>query len=240
LNRFPRLPQRRRVLAAALLALLFPGEGSLAAAPVACHCFRERTFDPDRPATADPYILATSQNSFFAVVFGLPKKAVVQAKMKGVSGDDLWIAYYASSVLRLQPGILMASRERAASWKEALEGQEGNLTPLGTRFLGLLENGGGNAHLSAAAACEVLAMRLGIPWSGLDALLAGRAAAAEIVAASLLSQWSQRPAAAILQDVKSGKTTWGSLMHGLGIQPEGLEKKIRALAARSAPPGEGP
>lgn len=228
---FPRFPRRRRVLAAALLALLFLGKESLAAAPVACHCFRDRTFDPDRPAKADPYILATSQNSFFAAVFGIPKKAVVQAKMKGVSGDDLWIAHYASSVLRLQPGSLMASRERAASWKEAFESREGALTALGTRFLGLLEDGGGSADLSAAAAGEVVAMHLGIPWSELDAMLAGRAAAAEIVTASLLSRWSGKPAAAILRDVKSGRTTWGSLMHELGIQPEGLEKKVRALAA---------
>ena len=31
-----------------------------------CHCFRDRSFDPQQPQAADGYFLATAQNSFFA------------------------------------------------------------------------------------------------------------------------------------------------------------------------------
>lgn len=47
-----------------------------------CHCFPTRTFDPAKPAAADSYFLATSHNSFMAVVFGQEKKDVVLAKQK--------------------------------------------------------------------------------------------------------------------------------------------------------------
>jgi len=219
--------------AAVLLSgLLFTG-GSPFAAPVSCHCFRDRTFDPASPAKTDPYLLATTQNSFFAVVFGIPKRAVVQAKMKGVSGDDLWTAYYAGSTLRLPPGNLMLSKERSGSWKAALENRGVPLAPLGERFLDLLDRGADEGDLAAAAAGEVLVRSLSLPRAELDPLLARRPSTGRIVTASLLSLWSGRTAASILSDVDSGRTTWGSLMNGLGIRPDGLEEKIHLLIGTS-------
>jgi hypothetical protein len=224
---------RLSAAAVVLLSLLFPAAATLLAAPVSCHCFRDRTFDPANPAKADPYLLATTQNSFFAVAFGIPKKALVQAKMKGVSGDDLWIAYYVGSILRLPPGSLMASKEKTGSWKEVLENRRVPLDPLGRRFLTLLERRESDAALAAAATGEVLSRTLRITPDTLDPLLARGLPTGKIVIATLLARWSGVSAPALLEDVESGKATWGSLLSGLGIHPDALEERIGLLIGAS-------
>jgi len=218
---------------AVLLSLLFPAAGDLLAAPVSCHCFRDRTFDPASPAKADPYLLATTQNSFFAVAFGIPKRALVQAKMKGVPGDDLWIAYYAGSILRLPPGSLMASKEKIGSWKEVVESRGVPLDPLGGRFLALLEGGGKDTELAAAAAGEVLSRTLRIAPDKMDPLLDQGLSTGKIVIATLLARWSGISAPALLVEVESGRATWGSLLSGLGIHPDALEERIGLLIGAS-------
>jgi hypothetical protein len=225
--------RRLSIAAALLLSFLFLGTSRLLAAPISCHCFRDRAFDPASPAKADPYLLATTQNSFFAVAFGIPKRALVQAKMKGVSGDGLWVAYYAGSILRLPPGSLMASKEKTGSWKEVLASRGVPLTPLGERFLALLDGGGKDAALAAAAAGEVLSRSLRIAPKDMDPLLARQLPTGEIVIATLVARWSGASAPAILDDVESGRATWGSLLSGLGIHPDGLEERIGLLIGAS-------
>ncbi len=62
-----------------------------------CHCFSVRDFDPHEPASADPYYLATGQNSFFSIVFNVEKKKVVLAKQKPrATAEGLWILNWAA------------------------------------------------------------------------------------------------------------------------------------------------
>lgn len=224
---------RLTVAAAVLLSLLLLATGRLLAAPVSCHCFRDRTFDPASPAKADPYLLATTQNSFLAVAFGIPKRALVQAKMKGASGDDLWIAYYAGSILRLPPGSLMAAKEKTGSWKEVLESRGMPLDPLGKRFLALLDGGGRDAALADAATGETLSRTLRTAPDRIDPLLARQLPTGKIVIATLLARWSGVSATALLEEVDSGRATWGSLLNGLGIHPDALEERIGLLIGAS-------
>ncbi|MEI7818227.1 MAG: hypothetical protein WCI45_13655, partial [Desulfuromonadales bacterium] len=80
-----------------LSLLLFLPDSSPAAPAITCHCFTERKYDFSRPAVADPYFLATTQNSFFATYFAVDKKVIVMKKQTGSSADDLWIGYWIAS-----------------------------------------------------------------------------------------------------------------------------------------------
>jgi len=60
---------------------------------VTCHCFQDRTFNHRDTVAADPYFLATTQNSFLSLIYGVDKRAVVKAKMSGTSGTHLWILF---------------------------------------------------------------------------------------------------------------------------------------------------
>src|SRR5512139_4163179 len=99
------IPITRSLLAAAALAqaapafaqayLMKPGAEAAPSADAAkstagCHCFRDRTFELERPAAVDPYILATTRSSLLSAAFGPGKASLVQAVMTGTAPEDLW------------------------------------------------------------------------------------------------------------------------------------------------------
>ena len=84
-----------------------------------CHCFRDRSFDPERPSAADPYLLATTQNTLFSLVFEVPKKSVVQAKMTGTTGANLWVAYWVAARSGLRAEDLLEARRGSNGWTSA-------------------------------------------------------------------------------------------------------------------------
>ena len=58
-----------------LLALVLAPLPAAAIPAITCHCFTERAYDPALPFVADPYFLATTQNSFFAAAFAVENAA---------------------------------------------------------------------------------------------------------------------------------------------------------------------
>lgn len=85
---------------------------------ITCHCFTDRSYDAAHPAAADPYFLATTQNSFFAAAFGVDKKRIVINKQKGVSVDDLWVAYWLAARSGADPATLIQERTTKGSWRQ--------------------------------------------------------------------------------------------------------------------------
>jgi len=83
----------------------------------ACHCYRDRSFDAERPAAADPYILSTSRSSLLSGAFGPSKRELVQAVMTGTSPDDLWIAHWAAAKTGGDAATLLGAKATKGSWK---------------------------------------------------------------------------------------------------------------------------
>ena len=52
-----------------------------------------------------PIFWQRPQNSFFAAAFGVEKKTIVIKKQKGVSADDLWIAYWLTARSGADPEV---------------------------------------------------------------------------------------------------------------------------------------
>src|SRR5512136_1470103 len=100
-----------RTPAAVLLLGLAAAPAAARAQPTAaCHCFKDRTFDPIRPAAADPYILATTRSSILSAAFGVGKPVLVQEVMTGTDPDDLWVAYWAGARTGRDAAALLAER----------------------------------------------------------------------------------------------------------------------------------
>ena len=100
-----------RALAAALGALalaaaLGPSPAAGQGAAAGCHCFRDRTYDPARPAAADPYVLATSRSSLLSAAFAVPKAELVQGAMGGTAPEDAWVARWAGARAGRDAGAL--------------------------------------------------------------------------------------------------------------------------------------
>ncbi len=224
---FPFVTGSLRKYAAIPLLILFSLPSPSSA--VTCHCFQDRTYDPSNPRKAEPYVLATTQNSFFAAAFGIPRKAVVKSKMSGTSGTDLWVAYYAAGILRLRAGDLMTRRGSAPSWPAVLKGKGMEAGSFDARFAAALDSGASDEHLASLAAGEILTSSLGTERKELEAMMTGGASTAEIVAASVFSRWSGGSPSSLFRDVRGGKTTWGGTLHRLGIEPAGVEDRILTL-----------
>jgi len=82
----------RTLLLTALILIALPF-AAMADSTISCHCFQDRTYDHTNKAAADPYFLATAQNSLIAAVYGADKRDLVKARMSGTSDTWLWIVH---------------------------------------------------------------------------------------------------------------------------------------------------
>ena len=215
----------RRLAAALFFWLLLLPAGTFAAGP-SCHCFRDREYDPASPDKSDEYLLATAANSLLSVAYGVPKRGIVEARMSGTSGEDLWISTYAAVRQGADPAVLMSARKAAASWRDALRSRGGQLESLGARFVGALADGAGDAALARLAAAETLAARLGTPWAELEDVTGRGATLQETVLAALIGHWSSRTASEVYIDVKAGKSGWSRLLAAQGRVPKQMEVEV--------------
>lgn len=214
---------RRLALAAALAALL-PG-AARAAPAAACHCYQDRTFDPARPAAADPYVLATVRSSLLSAAFGVEKRSLVAAVMSGTAAEDLWVATFAGARAGRPAAALLALREERGSWSAALRGLSGLDGP----FRAALDRGAGAEALAAVAVDEVLVARLGATPAGLRALAAAGASPSERILATALSAHLQAPTAPLVAQVRAGKASWGEVLRDAGLAPKELDGLVRRL-----------
>lgn len=223
----------RLKLAGALVAAALPFAAGAQAAGPSCHCFRDREYDPGVPAKSDEYLLATAANSLLSVAYGVPKRDIVQARMSGTSGEDLWVSAYAAQRQRAGAEALLKARAAAASWREVFRTSGGDLESLGPRFTAAVAGGTGDEGLSRIAAAETLAAGLGTPWGELDALLGRGATLQETVLAALIGRWSSRTAPEVYVDVRSGKSGWSLLLAGVGRVPKQMEVEVRKVLNQS-------
>jgi len=222
-------PARRgaegRALLGLALTLSLASPDALAVESPSCHCFRDRSFDAARPAAADEYILATTRNSLLSAAFAVSKREIVQAEMSGTSPDDLWIAYWAATRTGRDPGVLLAQRRAGGSWRFALADVEAGR--LGPAFAEALTRGAPDVGLASVAVDDIVVSRLGAKTASVAALRKAGATSPETIVASVAAPRAGRPAESLLQAVRQGSSTWGSLLRDLGIAPSDLDGVVR-------------
>jgi hypothetical protein len=218
-----RLRQAGRLAALALTAVLPVAAG--AAPTAACHCYQDRTFDPARPAAADPYILATTRSSLLSAAFGVDKRSLVTAVMTGTAADDLWVAQYAGARTHQPAAALLALRQSRGSWTSALAG----LPDLDARFATALAAGADGQALAALAVDEVLVSRLRATPAAVRSLRDAGATPEERILASALAAHLAAPTLPLVLEVRAGKATWGEVLRDAGLAPRDLDGLIRRL-----------
>lgn len=204
---------------------------ALAAAPSApraestagCHCFRDRTFDPERPSAADPYVLATARSSLLSAAFGPPKSTLVRKVMSGTAAESLWVAHFAAVRSDADADALLAAREAKGSWPAALAGVKG----LGKDLDAALARGASEVELAGLAVDDTLVRRLGADRGAVAALRAAGASSEEAIVATLISIRISAPALPLLVQVKAGKATWGGVLRECGLAPGDLDQLVR-------------
>lgn len=198
----------------------------LAIPAITCHCFKDRFYEPARPAAADPYLLATTQNTFFAIVFKVDKKTVVIKKQQGISSDDLWIAYWIASKTGASAEKLLQIKHNGGTWKDVVESQRLPGKEFGIPFTRALL-----AVFSPTLLAETVVDDTFMSYklhSDVELLAIRQAGASnqELILATLIAASTKQPARQIYLNVKNGSKTWGALLESAKINTKNLQQEL--------------
>lgn len=196
------------LLLALLLGLALPGWSR---PTIDCHCFKQRSFDPERPAAADDYWLTTSLNSYLAHASPVSKDALVRQKMRGAQPELLLLSHLLTPALepsaqQLQQDLLTPEGKLLPDWQGQLPQP--------------LRNQVADVQGAAALVQQILPWRL-----QQQGLLAPKVAhkwqqsamaAKEMLLAALLAADTADTPQAVWQQVQQGEATWGQLLHQRG------------------------
>jgi len=223
---------RRNLHLTLILTLILPMT-ALATPAITCHCFTDRSYDPAHPTLADPYFLATTQNSFFAAAFGVEKKTIVVKKQKGASADDLWVAYWLAARSGADPEALLLEHKTKGSWRQVATSLTIPVKSLRGRVAEALKSNAADEPLAKAVVDELL---LRFRFHGESELAALRKAGAgnqELVLAGLIAAKIRQPATQLYREVKGGSTSWGALLQRAKVNPAEIQSEVAAVVTTS-------
>jgi len=203
-----------------LLFLLFPTLSG-AESTINCHCFQDRTFNHRDTAAADPYFLATTQNSFISLLYGVEKSSLVRAKMSGTSGSYLWILFDIAARSQQEIDKVDKIYGRNKNWDAVFK--KLNLTPqqLGEKYWQL----GNNPELLADYIVDLqLNKQFGVNKNELQSWHKLGMNRKELILANLLDG----DPITLYNQVNSGRQTWGKLLYDQGLlDGKAINRKLK-------------
>ena len=209
-----------------LLFLLFPTLSG-AESTINCHCFQDRTFNHRDTAAADPYFLATTQNSFISLLYGVEKSSLVRAKMSGTSGSYLWILFDIAARSQQEIDKVDKIYGRNKNWDAVFK--KLNLTPqqLGEKYWQL----GNNPELLADYIVDLqLNKQFGVSTDELRSWHKLGMNRKELILANLLDG----DPITLYNQVNSGRQTWGKLLYDQGLlDGKAINHKLKEKMSQS-------
>ena len=219
-----------RINLSLVFSLLFMLPIPAAAIPaITCHCFTDRSFETARPAAADPYFLATTQNSFFAIVYNVDKKTIVIKKQQGTSPDDLWIAYRVASISGVPADTLLQARQKHESWKDVIAAAGIAAKKSGSRFSNELSVNSSSAHLAETVVDEIFLHHRLMGEGELAEMRRIGASNQELIISAVISAKTGRSAKQVYLDVKNGSKTWGGMLTSGNIDTKNMQREISKI-----------
>ena len=192
-----------------LLFLLIPAL-TCAESTITCHCFQDRIFNHRDTAAADPYFLATTQNSFISLIYNVDKRNLVKAKMGGESGTHLWILYDVAAHSKQNHNIVDKIYHRSKDWNEVFKELELSRQILGGEYWQLSHN---PELLADYIVDQQLINNFSVTKKQLKNWRARGMNRKELILSLLL----EGDPVTLYNQVNSGMETWGMLLYNQGL-----------------------
>jgi len=208
-----------------IVMFIFP-MSAYAIPAITCHCFTDRSYNAAQPAAADAYFLATTQNSFFAIVFNTDKKSIVMKKQQGTSPDDLWVAYWVASKAGKTPDGLLQAKSKSDSWKNVVVPLHLSSKSLGARFSNALNANAPTDRLSEAVVDELFLKEQLLGEKDLADMRKVGASNQELIIATVIATKTKQSAKQVYLEVKAGTKTWGSLLSWTKIDTKNMQQEV--------------
>lgn len=223
------LVNRTNILSCSIFLLCLLPLSAHAIPAITCHCFTDRSYDPGHPAAADKYFLATTQNSFFALMFNVDKKTIVMKKQQGISPDDLWIAYWIAAKYGISADSLLKAKQGKEVWKDVFASLHLDSKPFGTRFSKALEAKLPPVQLAEIAVDELFLRNHILSGADLAAIRQTGASNQGLIISTVIAFKTQQSVKQIYLEVKNGSKSWGTLLHGAKIDTRNIQQEVSAL-----------
>jgi len=196
---------------------------------VNCHCFQDRTFDPQLPTAADAYFLATTQNSLLSAALNIEKSTIVRAKMGGADADLLWVVYYLSDRTGLDTSEMIELYTNANLRPGFISTLVQSSTRLDKPFIMALTSPDSLERLAAGAYRSVMQTQLGIRDETLAGLeLAGASRKEQILSIFISLLLAEEPSI-IFKAVRTGKKSWSQSLAETGLEAKQIEAAWKKL-----------
>ncbi|GAB4338200.1 MAG: hypothetical protein Kow0089_09900 [Desulfobulbaceae bacterium] len=227
------LPSSPAAAAALLILLLLAATVSSAAAgdTAGCHCFRDRTYNAEKPAVSDGYLLATTFNSLLADEFNVSKRRIIMMKMsEGTANEDLVTALYLSRIIGDDPADILKQKKNR-SWRETIY----RIKPAATSaeldaFKELLLTDTRSDEITAFIIDSILEKRFGATAEELDDLRNLGLSTREKVLAYTLSEHTSVPVSAIVDSRRRNGLSWSEIAHNFGLELSAVGKLLETSA----------
>jgi len=208
------------LLSATLASAMQPPESS-----INCHCFQNRSFDPQNKFAADTYLLTTSFNSFIAANFHISKSQIVMMKMKAsVAPDDLLIGLFVARSVDVDLKSLLAILDNGGSWRQILEASKLQETEMDHRVQGAMcIVADDKSAMVEIVTDQLLKEFFGVTDDTLADIRKESTNGRELVLVYLLEKFGKREesAANIMAMHTQKKMSWGEIAKFFGFTPKG-------------------
>ena len=196
-----------------------------------CHCFRERSFNPQNKFAADEYLLATSFNSFIATSFHISKGQIIMMKMKGaVNPADLLLALFVARAENADLDSLLAIRDNGGTWKQILQ-SEGLKAPASYRalFEAIIAEGDNTQAAAELVTDQLLKEAFDVSDMEISGLRKKGVNGREVTLVYILERQAKvgKKAAEILSMRVKDQMSWGEIAASFGLSPKETGKLLQ-------------
>jgi len=188
-----------------------------------CHCYQDQGVNKDG-IVPDDLLLTTTQNSIMSVIYQVPKQVVVQNKMLGTGGDDLWVAFELAKQTQRPWNELLLQRRQSDSWHAVLQNQGLGLPKI---LRDQPEERWGTVIVDSQAI-----QLFGLGLEDVARLRQQGVGDQEVLLAALLSWKTGRPSGLIYQEALADNSGWGALALVANIPADKIDGLVQTAIQR--------